>query len=261
MWRLVFLLTFLSGCSESPTTYSVVGPSITHENGFDNMQIVDVANTKAFIRWPIGAHSGAQKWVWFAPTFIGGSTPNQTQTGWYLDQLSAAGIAVVGVDVGESFGSPRGRDQFEAFYQVLQSMGFAQEGCMILQSRGGLMGYNWMMDHPGRVKCVAGIYPLLTITNYVGVANTAKAWGVDPNWLNSQLSTESPLERDQALLACNILHLHGDADGTVPIAADQQFVGQLANGQLTVIPGQGHEMYTPEFFHSQQMLDFIKGNL
>ena len=46
---------------------------------------------------------------------------------WMHDQFIAAGVAVAGVDVGESYGSPRGRKIFDEFYEELTGkQGFAK---------------------------------------------------------------------------------------------------------------------------------------
>lgn len=45
-------------------------------------------------------------WVWYAPTF---SSLPEAREHWMFQQFLAAGIAIAGVDVGESYGSPRSR--------------------------------------------------------------------------------------------------------------------------------------------------------
>ena len=259
-------VTTLGGCAKQSTdpTPAAMGLVLKTVNGFDNVEEVTIGSNQAFIRWPKTQVAGPQKWVWYAPTFLSdimGPTPMPQQVGWYFEQLSEAGIVVIGMDVGESFGSPHGRDLFEEFYQYLQTRGFESHGCMILQSRGGLMGYSWMLDHPGRVKCVAGIYPLTTVTDYVGLDYMANVWGVTSAWLQTNIATESPLEHRSPLTGVNVYHLHGDADVTVHLVNDQLFVSQLASGSLTVVPGEGHEFYSDEFFHSQTFLNFLLTNL
>ena len=49
--------------------------------------------------------TGPMPWVWYAPTLPrlpGG------EEGWMFDRFLAEGIAIAGIDVGESYGSPRG---------------------------------------------------------------------------------------------------------------------------------------------------------
>ena len=45
-------------------------------------------------------------WVWYAPTLPGLPGPEER---WMFERFSRAGIAVAGIDVGESYGSPDGR--------------------------------------------------------------------------------------------------------------------------------------------------------
>lgn len=43
------------------------------------------------------------------------------------EQFLAAGVAVAGIDVGEAYGSPRGRELFSALYEELtRKRGFAR---------------------------------------------------------------------------------------------------------------------------------------
>ncbi len=263
---ITYFMAMLTGCGGKADVAETDTAAVKPSAAFYIAPEADtVHGHRVFIKRPATVIPGPVKWVWYAPTFLDdtsfGPTPMKEQVGWYFDQLSAAGIAVVGMDIGESFGSPQGRDLFEAFYQKLQTMGFAAQGCMVLQSRGGLMGYNWMMDYPGRVNCVAGIYPLTTVQDYVGLDYMANIWGVDSNWLKANLTTQSPLERKQALAGVNVLHLHGNADTTVHANIDQDFVTALASGQLVIIPGLGHEFNAPEFFQNQGLIDFLIANL
>ncbi len=45
-------------------------------------------------------------WVWYAPTLPGLPAVEEK---WMFDKFFAAGIAIAGIDVGESYGSPAGR--------------------------------------------------------------------------------------------------------------------------------------------------------
>src|SRR5207253_7697569 len=45
-------------------------------------------------------------WVWYAPTLPG--LPGKEEQ-WMFDKFLEAGIAIAGIDVGESYGSPAGR--------------------------------------------------------------------------------------------------------------------------------------------------------
>jgi len=68
-----------------------------------------------------------QPWVLYAPTLAG--YPDEHEK-WMREQFLAAGVAVAGIDVGEAYGSPRGRELFSALYQELtKKRGFANKPC------------------------------------------------------------------------------------------------------------------------------------
>ena len=62
-------------------------------------------------------------WVWYAPTLP--NLPGDAEK-WMFERFTQAGIAIAGIDVGESYGSPDGRALYSAFYaQLTKSRGFA----------------------------------------------------------------------------------------------------------------------------------------
>lgn len=85
-----------------------------------------------------------------------------------------AGLAIAGIDVGESFGSPAGRAHFTALHGLLTRYGFSPRPALLARSRGGLMLYNWAVEHPELVVCVAGIYPVCNLTSYPGLAESLR---------------------------------------------------------------------------------------
>jgi hypothetical protein len=60
--------------------------------------------------------NGPIPWVWYAPTLPG--LPG-TEEKWMFERFTAAGIAIAGIDVGESYGSPDGCALYSAFYDEL----------------------------------------------------------------------------------------------------------------------------------------------
>src|SRR5262249_40986818 len=88
------------------------------------------------------------KWVWFTPTLLSAGLPGATQN-WIFSKLVQNGIAVAGIDVGESYGSPDGIKIFDNFYHLLVSQyGMSPKPCLFPQSRGGLMSYGWAEQNP-----------------------------------------------------------------------------------------------------------------
>src|SRR2546423_315713 len=68
-----------------------------------------VGENKGFVILPIKpAEDGTRPWIWYAPTFIG-NLPDPSHE-WMFTRLLSAGFAIAGVDVGESYGNPRGRE-------------------------------------------------------------------------------------------------------------------------------------------------------
>jgi hypothetical protein len=93
-------------------------------------------------------------WVFYAPTLPG--LPDAREK-WLLEQLVKGGIAIGGIDVGESFGNPKGRALYSAFHkEMAERRGFSPKPCLLARSRGGLMLLNWAVEHPesrGSIPC------------------------------------------------------------------------------------------------------------
>jgi pimeloyl-ACP methyl ester carboxylesterase len=221
----------------------------------------DVAGHPAFLIRPNGrASPSPMPWVWYAPVI---GHPN-TSHAWMLRQWLAKGIGMAGVDVGESYGSPRGREVFTALWETLTARyGMSERPCLMPQSRGGLMLYNWAAENPERVACIAGIYTVCDLLSYPGLERASGAYGMNAADLEARLAEHNPIERLAPLAKAGvpILHVHGDADHMVPLDKNS---GGLARryralgGQvrLIVIPGKGHQV-CPEFFQCQELVDFV----
>ena len=156
-------------------------------------------------------------WVWYAPTLPG--LPGNAET-WMFEKLTAAGIAIAGVDAGESYGSPAGRAIYSALYEELvERRGLARRAGMLARSRGGLMLYNWAAEHPERVRCIAGIYPVCDLKSWPGLARACGAYGLSETELEAVLSAHNPIERLAPLARASVplFHLHGDSDTVVPL--------------------------------------------
>jgi pimeloyl-ACP methyl ester carboxylesterase len=221
----------------------------------------DVAGCPAFLIRPKEAPAASPApWVWCAPVI---GHPNASHS-WMLRQWLAKGIGMAGVDVGESCGSPRGRAVYTAFWKTLGTRYRMSEcPCLLPQSRGGLMVYNWAAENPTRVACIAGIYTVCDLRSYPGLENACGAYGLSAAALEARLAEHNPIDR-LALLAkagVPILHVHGDADKVVPLEKNS---GELARRyralggpmRLVVIPGKGHQV-CPEFFECQELVDFV----
>lgn len=240
-----------------------------HSEAFGS-QIVELrlAGAKAFVVKPIRPRAdGFKPWIWYAPSL------SAANGGWRLPTerharvvkgLLEKGFYFCGVDVGESYGSPAGRETFTRFYRlVVDQFGLAPRACLFPVSRGGLMHYNWAAEHPECVQCIAAIYPVCNLLSYPGVARAARAYGFSLQQLQANIHQHNPLDRLAPLAAAGvpILHLHGDRDTAVPL---EQNSAELARryralgGQmeLLVIEGKGHEI-VPEFWQNPRLAEFF----
>lgn len=214
----------------------------------------------AFVIAPENA-SKPTPWVWYAPTLPGLPA---TEERWMFERFLKAGIAIAGIDVGESYGSPDGRKLFSALHQELsEKRGFSKKPVLLGRSRGGLMTLGWAVENSDKVGGFAGIYPVCSIASYPGIARAAGAFKLTPDELTSKLAEHNPVERLAALAKAKVplFAIHGDIDKVVPLEANSGEVRKRyaefgAEMQLIVPKDQGHNMW-PGFFQSQELVDFV----
>ena len=216
----------------------------------------------AFIIAPTKKLSGPTPWVMYAPT-LGKGLPGGAEY-WMFRQWLDAGIAIAGVDVGESYGSPKGRATYNALHkQLTEKHGFAAKASLLARSRGGLMLYCWAADNPEKVQCIAGIYPVCNLVSYPGLARACGAYGMTEAELTAELARHNPVDRLAPLAKAGvpIFHIHGDKDGTVPLDKNSALLARryrAAGGTvaLQIAKGQGHNMWRG-FFECQPLVDFV----
>jgi hypothetical protein len=225
-------------------------------------EVFEVGGHTAFLILPEPERRVAgMPWVWYAPTLPGLTGAEET---WMFHKFLDAGIAVAGIDVGESYGSPDGRAIFTSFYrQLVGKRRFSEKPCLLARSRGGLMLYNWAVEHPQSVGCIAGIYPVCDLRSYPGIDKAAGAYGMAPERLTEVLAQHNPVDRVEPLAKAGVpvLHIHGDVDRVVPLESNsaelarryRRFGGEMT---LKVIKGQGHNMW-PGWFQCQELVDFV----
>ncbi len=201
-------------------------------------------------------------WVWYAPT-LGRGLPGGAEQ-WMFERLHHAGIAIAGIDVGESYGSPQGRAIYQALYEELtQKRGYRAKPVLLARSRGGLMLYSWAVEHPESVGGVAGIYPVCKIASYPGIAKAAGAYEMSANELEEKLAEHNPVDRLETLAAARvpIFHLQGDSDRVVPHEKNSGLLAERYTAfggpvRVELIKGQGHNMWRG-WFESQRLTDFM----
>lgn len=219
-----------------------------------------IAGHRAFILTS-GEPSKGKPWVWYVPTLP--DLPGAEEQAIFR-KLGKAGIAVAGIDVGESYGSPQGSAVFDAFYrEMTQARGYSPHPVFLARSRGGLMALAWAEKHPSEVAAIAGIYPVSNIASYPGVAKAAWAYGMTAGEFAKELPAYNPIDNLAPLAKTRVplYILHGDSDETVPIALNSALLRYryAALGgpiRLRVIKRQGHSL-NPVFFDDEPLAQFI----
>ncbi len=225
-------------------------------------EVFKIEDRTAFLILPEKTKSGNLiPWVWYAPTLKG--LPGKAEK-WMFDRFLENGIAIAGVDVGESYGSPKGRAVYSALYkELVEKRGLAKKASLLARSRGGLMLYNWAAENPESVACIAGIYPVCNLSSYPGLGRACGAYGMTKEQLAAKLTKHNPIDRLAPLARAKvpIYHIHGDKDTLVPLdknSAELKKRYDKLGGKMTleVVKGQGHNMWSG-WFHSQELVKFV----
>ena len=219
-----------------------------------------IGEHEAFVILPPDAKPNTP-WVWYAPTLPRLPEANEK---WMFERFLAQGIAIAGIDVGESHGNPEGRAGFSALYGYLTTeRGFGKKPCLLARSRGGLMLYNWAVENPDKVSGIAGIYPVCNLASYPGLARAASDYGMTAAQLETQLADHNPISRVAPLAAAGVpaYHIHGDKDHLVPLDKNTAELAKnfrAAGGRIEVqiIPEGGHDGWLG-WFQSAPLTQFV----
>lgn len=226
-------------------------------------EVFTVDGCKAFVIEPEESdrRDGPMPWVWYAPTLP--RLPGDAEK-WMFERFLSAGVAIAGVDVGESYGCPSGVRVYDAFHGHLRSKrGYADRPCLLARSRGGLMLYAWAATQPEKVAGIAGVYPVCDLASYPGLEKAAPAYGLDAAGLAASLSDHNPIERLAALAEARVpvRHIHGDSDEVVPLDANSGALAKRYTAlggpvELEVVRGRGHDMWRG-WFESELLTEFV----
>ena len=228
----------------------------------DGGEVFRVGDQTAFLILPEKSKSDDLiPWVWYAPTLTGLPAAEEK---WMFEQFLSNGIAIAGVDVGESNGSPKGRSVYSKLHKELtERRGLAPKACLLARSRGGLMLYNWAAENPEYVACIAGIYPVCNLRSYPGLARACDAYGMSEEQLAAELVEHNPIDRLAPLAKAKvpIFHIHGDSDSVVPLDKNSGVVKERYDRlggemELEIVKGQGHNMWSG-WFNSHSLVDFV----
>ena len=222
-----------------------------------------VAGKPAFVLLPEQSKRATpQPWIIYAPTLPG--LPDSHEL-WMHEKFVAAGVAVAGIDIGEGYGGPAGRQAFTALYDELTGKrGFARKVVLLGRSRGGLWITNWAAENTDKVAGIAGIYPVFDFRTYPGLDRAASAYGLTPAQLAADQAKHNPIEQVERLAAARIpaVLIHGDDDKVVPLKENSaEFLRRYEAAkagdavQLIVAKGQGHN-YWQGFFRCEPLVEF-----
>lgn len=225
---------------------------------------IQIGGRNAFVIMPPVSSrvKGPMPWVWYAPT-LGNRHPSRDEQ-WMIHRLHAAGIAIAGVDVGESYGSPKGVRVYHEFYrEVTDERGFHTKPVLLARSRGGVMLYSWAVSHPDCVGGIAGIYPVCNIASYPGVERASAAFDLTAEQLEESLTKYNPVDnlRPLAKARVPIFHIQGDSDNVVPHEANSGLLAARYKAlggpvEIELISGQGHNMWRG-WFESETLTQFM----
>ena len=136
-------------------------PGGTYLNG--SLMSLRVAERSAYVLQPYGPTDSQRRWAWIAPSWLG--LPDDfgvVQHRFYAEALLARGFHVAGIDLGYTFGSPRGAEVCQEFYATVRGVvGLSGRVRLLVQSNGGLIGYAWAFRHANVVDRIFGIYPVI----------------------------------------------------------------------------------------------------
>lgn len=217
----------------------------------------------AFIFTPDGpAPTGPRPWILYGPTLP--DYPDAAEK-WMHEQFTKAGIAVAGIDTGESYGAPEAVRANEALHAEMVRRGYARKPAVLGRSRGGLWASSWAIAHPELTAGVGGIYPVYDWRTYPGVDKAAPAYGLSVAELTARVAELCPIERIDVAARGGVPFciIHGDLDEMVPLAPNSaelkkryEAAGRGDLVRLIVAEGQGHS-YWEGFFHCQELVDFL----
>ena len=255
--RILFLIALLGALLAPASSYA--GKKAFHLSG----ETFLIEGHTAFVILPEKKpDQGDIPWVWYAPTLLP-KHPNRTES-WMFDLWLEKGVAIAGIDVGESYGSPDGRKLYSALHKRLTSdYGLAKTPCLLGRSRGGLMLYSWAAENSDKVSGIAGIYPVCNLQSYPGLSRAAGAYRMSPGELEKALTRHNPIDRLAPLAKARvpIHHIHGDSDKVVPLEANSQIVKDRYDklgGTMTleIIENGGHDMKA-HWFRSRKLVEFV----
>ncbi len=242
----------------------------TYKNG--ELVVMRLRDRNAYIVKPTGKVDPQKRWVWIFPFWLGVNDGHgRLHHQFYVEKYLAAGFSVAGIDVGTSCGSPAAAGLCHEFYEKLRAEhGLARRVRLEVQSNGGLIGYAWAFRHPECVDRIGGICPVTdfrtwpppSLATVLSAPDKGFGYNLTLDQLTARQSEFNPIDNlaPLAKAGVKILHIHGDKDDIVPMAANatelaKRYTKLGGSAQVVVIPGLGHGGQV--LYESQPLLDFL----
>lgn len=242
------------------------------EGKFNGGELVElrVSDRIAYIVKPTGTVDPQKRWLWEFPFWLGindgtGSLQHRN----YVEKLLAAGFHIAGVDVGPSCASPSAAKVCQEFYeQVVAGYGLNKRARIMGQSHGGLIAYGWAFRNPMCVDRIVGICPATdfrtwpTLPNVIPFSKQGLGYDLTLEELMRRITEFNPIDNLAPLAKAKvkILHIHGDKDELVPMAANSTELASRyrelgGNAEIVVLPGLGHGGQV--LYESEPLLKFL----
>ena len=268
--RNLLRLALMVAC-ELPLHHAVTAAEVSSSTPPPSKQLImpgevfAVGGRTAFLFTPAtipGRRGDAKPWIMYSPTLPG--LPDKAEQ-WMHEQFTRAGIAVAGIDSGESYGSPEAVKAAEALHAEMVRRGYSTRPAVLGRSRGGLAASAWAIAHPELTAGVGGIYPAYDWRSFPGVGKAAAAYGLSPDALAERAGQLCPIERIEVAAKAGVpfFIIHGDSDEIVPLGPNsaelKKRYGAAGRGELVhliIAKGQGHTFWEG-FFHCQELVDFL----
>jgi pimeloyl-ACP methyl ester carboxylesterase len=227
-------------------------------------EVFAVEGRTAFVFTPAAGAvpAGPKPWIMYAPTLA--AYPDEAER-WMHERFTRAGVAVAGIDSGESYGSPTAVQAMEALHAEMVRRGYATKPAFLGRSRGGLGASAWAIAHPELTAGVGGIYPVYDWRTYPGLDKAAPAYALAPGELAARAAELCPIERIDVAARGGVPFwiIHGDTDAVVPIGPNSaelkkryEAAGRGDLVTLVVAEGQGHSMWDG-FFRCEPLVEFL----
>lgn len=194
-----------------------------------------------------------------------------TEHYWYISRLLEKGFYVVGLEVGVTYGAPRGALAFQEFYTYVRRHYPLQERTRLIgQSNGGLIAMAWAFRNPHEVDRIAGIYPALDLKSWPGLKKIETEGGgsdlgfgtISEKQLQLLLPEVNPIDKLEPLAEhkVKLFFTHGKADGTVNYKKNSEEAEaryKKLNGEIILDPNNLDHGEHPVFYESPRLLDFL----